>query len=53
MTTDKPTPKPTEWKRIPKPPAPPTCDLCTSRAVWRHRHGGLRCAKCPRPERKR
>ena len=28
---------------------PPTCDLCDSRAVWRHPKGGLRCRKCPRP----
>lgn len=38
-----------QWQPVPKPPAPPMCDLCDRPAVWQHREGGLRCARCPRP----
>ena len=35
------------WSRIEHP----RCDLCSSRAAWRHADGGLRCAACPCPKR--
>lgn len=35
------------WAKL---PPPPQCDLCDRRAVWAHPAGGLRCGKCPRPE---
>ncbi len=38
------------WSKLPPPPPSPTCDLCDRRAVWKHPAGGLRCGRCPRPE---
>lgn len=37
------------WAKLKLPP-PPTCDLCDRRAVWAHPAGGLRCGRCPRPD---
>lgn len=44
--------KPTTWVKL-KPQPPPVCDICDEIAVWKHPQGGLRCAKCPRPEPKK
>lgn len=37
---------PVRWERI----KPLECDICFKRATWKHKAGGFRCNKCPRPE---
>jgi len=37
------------WVKI-DPPPPPTCDLCARPVAWAHPAGGLRCDRCPRPD---
>ncbi|HEY2512773.1 MAG TPA: HigA family addiction module antitoxin [Polyangiaceae bacterium] len=40
---------PSGWRKREKVRVP-FCDLCSRKAVWEHATGGLRCARCPRPE---
>lgn len=40
------------WKELPKPQwVEVFCDLCNGDVAFTHPKGGLRCDKCPRPER--